>query len=158
MVRITLAMPSMVVVAPSRRARRALLRDALLRLVLAVVVVAGALQAHARYFYCEGLGLSATDPCGAARTPREACPLPIVNRQVVDCCGVLTMPAVPEGTSPREPAVWPPSQADVVPFVEFASASSTGPSDGGRGRSGEARRKPPPTPRELRAQLMVFLT
>jgi hypothetical protein len=137
-------------------------------LMVAVIVVCGFVHAKARYFYCEALGLSATDPCvqasahrhssrATAGAPSESCPGGALDRAPSDCCQILSMPSVPEGARSVEPTVPAAGVGALLPAVELTSAGSWSGSshaalDRGRWRG------PPRSAGERRAQLMVFLT
>jgi hypothetical protein len=140
----------------NRRRLRALVFGAA-RLVLALAVVFGTVQAGARYFYCEGVGLSASDPCAGRAQGDGRCPFNSVDRQSIDCCTVIAMPAMPDGARAHEHAVHPAGVAAVMPAGQYTHGQL------GLGQTSFARReerwrKPPRPAGELRAQLMVFLT
>ncbi|HEX3772586.1 MAG TPA: hypothetical protein VHV30_17025 [Polyangiaceae bacterium] len=127
---------------------------------VAISVLFGVAQAGARYFYCESLGLSATDPCAASapsETRQPPCPLASFGRAPFDCCQVITMRSMPEGARAIEPSVPSAGVVAVLPPVvgPIEPASGRGPSVA---RAGERWRGPPRASRERRAQLMVFLT
>jgi hypothetical protein len=126
-------------------------------LLVAVAVLFGVAHAGARYFYCEGLGLSTTDPCAQVAGHRAACPLASLERPPFECCRVITMPSIPDGARSVEPTV---PAAGLVAIVPPAPAVVE--SRGGLGvrvaREGERWRAPPKAARERRAQLNVFLT
>jgi hypothetical protein len=126
-------------------------------LLVAIAVLFGIAQAGARYFYCEGLGLSATDPCVQGATHRSPCPLASFEREPFDCCQVLTMPSMPEGARSGAPVVPSAAVLAILPALPVADASSWNGSvlvalEGERGRA------PPSSSSQRRAQLMVFLT
>jgi hypothetical protein len=140
----------------NRRRLRALVFGAA-RLVLALAVFFGAVQAGARYFYCEGVGLSASDPCAGRAHGDGRCPFNSVDRQSIDCCTVIAMPAMPDGARACEHAVHPAGVSALMPVGQYTSGQL------GLGETTltqRARRwqKPPRPAAELRAQLMVFLT
>jgi hypothetical protein len=126
-------------------------------LLVAAAVLFGVVHAGARYFYCEGLGLSTTDPCAQVAEQRAPCPLASFERAPFDCCQVLTMPSMPDGARSVAPTV--PS-AGVIAILPPAPAVAE--SQGGRSiraaREGERWRAPPKSARERRAQLNIFLT
>jgi hypothetical protein len=150
-----------IVMAPLGTRRRRKLPNALVRgalfLLLAVAVVCGTVQAGARYFYCEALGLSLSDPCAQGVEHRDQCPLASLDRPDVDCCSLLRIRSMPEGARASEPTVPPAGVIAVLPAIEGASGRS---SRGGiRAVRATARwRKPPRSSGERRAELMVFLT
>jgi hypothetical protein len=127
------------------------------RLILAVAVLCGTFQAGARYFYCEALGLSSSDPCSQSAEHRERCPFDAIDLQTIDCCSVITMPSMPDGIRGSGPSVAPAGVVAVLPAVKDANASwwSERPRES---RTRDAHRKPPRSPGERRAELMVFLT
>jgi hypothetical protein len=140
----------------NRRLSRALVFGAA-RLVLALAVLFGTVQAGARYFYCEGVGLSASDSCAGRAQGDGRCPFNSVDRQSIDCCTVIAIPAMPDGARAHEHAVHPAGVAAVMPVGQYTSGQL------GLGETSFAQRarrwqKPPRPAAELRAQLMVFLT
>jgi hypothetical protein len=144
----------------ARRCRRVLPRAAVARascLLVAIAVLFGVAQAGARYFYCEGLGLTATDPCVQRATQPSPCPLASFEREPFDCCQVLTMPSMPEGARSAVPVVPSAAVLATLPAVPVADASSWNESVF-VAREGERGRAPPSSSSERRAQLMVFLT
>ncbi len=74
-------------------------------LLVAIAVLLGIAQAGARYFYCEELGLSASDPCAQGATRLSPCPLASFGQDSFDCCQVLTMRSMPEGARSIVPVV-----------------------------------------------------
>lgn len=142
------------------RHSRILPRAALARascLLVAIAVLLGIAQAGTRYFYCEGLGLSATDPCAQGATRHSPCPLASFDRASFDCCQVLTMRSMPEGARSIVPAVPSAGLLAILSPLHRADASSWN----GTivvAREGERGRAPPWSSTERRAQLMVFLT
>lgn len=143
-----------------RFARRRLPRAILVRAWCALVAMAvlfGIGQARTRYFYCEALGFSTTDPC-VQRAHRDLpCPLASLDRTPFDCCKVITMPSMPEGARSVEPTVPAPGVTAVLPAVE-APLETLRDGRGHVAREGERWRGPPRASGERRAQLMVFLT
>lgn len=100
---------------PARR-----LACAVARLLVALVVVAGIAQSGSRYFYCEALGLSATDPCReSARSHVETCPTQAFRAGRADCCEIVTLPSVPSGAESDGPTVPSAGIAAVVPAKSF---------------------------------------
>jgi hypothetical protein len=145
---------------PLARRRRIPLRGALAKascLLVAMAVLLGVVHAGARYFYCEGLGLSATDPCLQTATHPSPCPSGTFDRQALDCCRVITMPSMPEGARSVVPVVPSAGFMAVLPAVQTAGASQW---NGSVlfAREGERGRAPPASSGERRARLMVFLT
>jgi hypothetical protein len=124
-------------------------------LVVAVAVLFGVAHAGSRYFYCESLGLSMTDPC-AHEARQAACPLPSIDRAPFDCCQVITMPSMPEGARAVEPTIPSASVVAILPPVSGAVEASR--ASARVAWEGERWRGPPRASRERRAQLMVFLT
>jgi hypothetical protein len=125
--------------------------------LIAVAVLFGIGQAGTRYFYCEMLGLSATDPCAADAHRKPQCPVSSLERTRRDCCEVLTMPSMPEGARSVEPTV--PSACVTAVLPALAGFLASLPEGSVRiAWEGERWRGPPRASRERRAQLMVFLT
>jgi hypothetical protein len=127
------------------------------RLVLALAVICGAVQSGARYFYCEALGLSTSDPCAASARGGGGCPLESVGPQSIDCCAIITLPAVPEGARAREQTVAPAGVVALLPASEYVGPNSLLRVDGFAQTALRVERPPRPGG-ELRTQLMVFLT
>jgi hypothetical protein len=125
--------------------------------LVVVAVLFGIGQARTRYYYCEALGFSASDPCAHEGHGESRCPVPSLDRSRFDCCEVITMPSVPEGARSVEPIV--PS-AGVSPLLPALEALLQPLRDGGIRFVWDAERwrSPPRAPGERRAQLMVFLT
>ncbi len=151
---------------PHARRGRTFSRRTLARAWCALVVLSllfGILQARTRYFYCEALGLSATDPCSrASQATRQEppCPLASLDRARFDCCKVVTMSAMPsirERGRSIELGVPPAGVVALLPPARVADAGA--PVHEARfAWEGERWRGPPRASRERRAQLMVFLT
>jgi hypothetical protein len=80
-----------------------------------------------------------------------------VDRQSIDCCTVIAMPAMPDGARAHEHAVHPAGVAAVMPAGQYANGQ-LGLGQTSFARRAEPWRKPPRPAGELRAQLMVFLT
>jgi hypothetical protein len=140
----------------NRRLLRALVFGAA-RVLLALAVLFGTVQAGARYFYCEGVGLCASDPCAERAHRNDRCPFNSVDRQSIDCCTIIAMPAMPDGARAHEPAVHPAGVVAVMPAGQYTNGQlDLG--DTSFARRAERWRKPPRPAGELRAQLMVFLT
>jgi hypothetical protein len=139
-----------------RKSPGALVRPVLF-LLLAVATVCGTVQAGARYFYCEALGLSLSDPCAQGAAHREECPLASLDRQDSDCCHVLRIPSMPDGARASEPSVPPAGVIALLPAIDDAAGRLSRESL----RAVRARgrwRKPPRRTGERCAELMVFLT
>jgi hypothetical protein len=126
-------------------------------LLVAIAVLFGVVHAGARYFYCEGLGLSTTDPCAQVAEQRAPCPLASFESAPFDCCQVITMPSMPEGARSVEPTV---PAAGVVAVLPAASAvvESRDRLSVRVAREGDRWRAPPKSAGERRAQLKIFLT
>jgi hypothetical protein len=158
-------MPSFGATLRSRRLTRALLRR-IVGFVLAFAVIGGLGQAGVRYFYCEALGLSMSDPCAAGRAELrdgvgargDSCPLTTVDRPSSDCCTVITVPAMPDGARLHEHTIQPASVVALVPARTYAGDEGTALVPRGFEQTAVRWRAPPRPPGELRAQLMVFLT
>jgi hypothetical protein len=127
------------------------------RLLLAFAVICGATQSGAHYFYCEALGLSASDPCAAGARAAEPCPFKSLQAQSIDCCSIITLPSMPDGARAQEPTVVP---AGVIALLPARDSSGPDTSLGAERFSLRAFRweRPPRPGGERRAQLMVFLT
>jgi hypothetical protein len=126
-------------------------------LLVGVMVLLAMVHANTRYFYCEALGLSETDPCTPA-AHRHACPAGALDQGgPEDCCQVIKMPSVPEGARSVEPHVPAAGVGAVVPATELLSSVASW--NGGPRVSAERGRwrRPPRSASERRAQLMVFL-
>ncbi len=133
---------------------------ALAALLLSFAVLSGAARARNRYFYCEAMGLMETDPCAAAAQSdgtRDGAPWTEAREGHTDCCEVVTLSAMPAGTSIVAQSVPPPGLVALLPAAIFGSGSLSAPSTR-PDRSFQRWRVPPRYPGELRAQLMVFLT
>ena len=145
---------------PGWRKRRRLpqaLVVGVVHLLFALAVVCGTVQAGARYFYCEALGLSASDPCSARAQAGGTCPLPSIDRQSIDCCLVITLPSMPCGASVDEPDILPAALTAILPAREYARPLAL-PIATGFTRGVQRWERPPRPGGDLRTQLMVFLT
>jgi hypothetical protein len=127
------------------------------RLLLALAVICGAVQSGARYFYCDALGLSSSDPCAASAQSGGGCPLESVGPQSIDCCAIITLPAVPEGARAREQTVAPAGVVALLRATEYMGPNSLLRVEG-FARTALRIERPPRPGGELRTQLMVFLT
>jgi hypothetical protein len=136
--------------------KRAPLLSALVRLLVAVAVFVGPLQSGAHYFYCESLGLLASDPCASRGHHAEACPLPSIERIRIDCCERITLPTTPNGARADAPCVPPAPVVAILAAIDYRGTSAN--MDAGRRFQAERLRRPPRPPDQRRAELMVFLT
>lgn len=132
---------------------------ALAGILLSFAILSGFAHANGRYFYCEAMGLMASDPCAAAATrgERAETPLTEVRQGNSDCCEIVTLPSLPQGTMTASSAVPPPALLAVVPAAPLLNLRF----DGARARSDGAHHQWRPVHRsaaQARAQLMVFLT
>jgi hypothetical protein len=126
-------------------------------LVLALAVLCGSLQAGTRYFYCEAMGLSTSDPCaGPARSDRD-CPFEAIDRALVDCCMIITLPSMPQAASTDEPSVPPAGVLAILPAREYARSPVRSLATG-FARWVQRWERPPRPGGDLRLQSMVFLT
>jgi hypothetical protein len=126
-------------------------------LLLALAVVCGTLHAGARYFYCEALGLSTSDPCAAQAHSGNPCPLQSIERQSIDCCSVLTLPSMPEGANAARDNVPPAGLVAVLPVHDYVRSIAGSVADG-FARGVQRWERPPRPGGDLRTRLMVFLT
>jgi hypothetical protein len=127
-------------------------------IVLALAVICGSLQAGARYFYCEALGLSTSDPCGSA--PAQAgyeCQLQAMERPSVDCCSIIRLPSMPQAASTDKHSV-PPAGLVAILGVEEYARSPLGTPFAGFARGVQRWERPPRPGGDPRLQSMVFLT
>ena len=129
---------------------------ALGHLVLAFAVLTGIGHSGARYFYCDALGLMASDPCVQASQTRQG-RTETLSAPLADCCEVVTLPGLPEGARAQNPTVPPPARIAVLP-VESLALLGTIHELQSLNLLLERWRPPPRGPSEARAQLMVFLT
>ncbi len=129
---------------------------ALARLLFAVVLVTGITHVHSQYYYCEALGLSATDPCASAGCGE---PEPGDAREwrspKADCCEVIHLPNVPKCAQPRAPSVAPAAFVAVVPEPFARLNAGVKPNLRATSKRG---REPPRSLQQSRAKSMVFLT
>src|SRR5579859_6652576 len=131
---------------------------ALASLLTAFALVCGFAHANGRYFYCEAMGLMATDPCASAasRDVRDASPESEARRGHTDCCEIMRLPSLPQGTASASPAVPPPGLVAVVPAAVLSDVAPVAL----RPRAALALsrwRAPPRSAARERAQQMVFL-
>jgi hypothetical protein len=146
---------------PTRRIRRRLPRAIVLgavHIVLALAVICGSLQAGARYFYCEALGLSTSDPCCSAPAHSgHDCPVQAIERASVDCCSILTLPSMPRAASADKHGV-PPAGLTAILAVEEYARAPVRPAFAGFARGVQRWEGPPRPGGDPRLQTMVFLT
>jgi hypothetical protein len=141
-----------------KRGKSRKLALALSELLLAFAVLAGVTHSGARYFYCEAIGLSASDPCAeASGTAGDADPCGTLREQPGDCCEVVTLPTLPDGARVATSAVPPAPSVATLPALWLADGPAAGVRPSHRDLF-ERWRVPPRSPSEARAQLMVFLT
>jgi len=146
------------------KAAKLLLRRAavaLAGLALSFMMLSGLARANGRYFYCEAMGLMATDPCAPAAQETRPVSGSMAAREAreshADCCEVVTLPSLPDATNVSSPAVSPPALVAVLPAEPAPDAQLRVPrawSD----RAFEHGRAPRRSAAQARAQLMVFLT
>jgi len=129
---------------------------ALTCVLLAFAVLGGLAHAGGRYFYCDGMGLTQSDPCSVghddkASSERSACLLRS------DCCESWTLPSMPAGTMAGHRTVAAPPLVAILapPHLLFLQSVT---SRGVALRSSEHWLRPPRLAAERRARLMVFLT
>ena len=128
------------------------------RLLLVFIVIAGIAHSGARYFYCEALGLSASDPClQGSRGDVETCPTEALHERQDDCCETITLPSVPNGARVESPSVSPAGVVGIVPPGQFVS-DTLDKQLTCRMLAFARWRTPARSQQKLRAQLMVFLT
>jgi hypothetical protein len=131
---------------------------ALARVFVAAVVVCGLLQSGARFFYCEGHGLSLTDPCvQPSAHPRADCQTTSLEQRPIDCCEVIQLPSLPRATQLADAAVEPSPWVAVLP-VDRPSPLMDGPDETPSRRTLQRWRAPPRTSDRVHAHVMVFLT
>lgn len=125
--------------------------------VLALALLTGLAHANGRYFFCEAMGLLQGDPCvAAAAIDADGDDSPSVRATHDDCCEVLTLPPMPAGEELSPPVV---RSSPVVAAACAVPTQVLHPSSALSTHSlHESWRAPPISARQLRAQLMVFLT
>ena len=129
---------------------------AVAHLVLAVAVVLGIVHSGSRYFYCEALGLSASDPCAAATSEgRGKSPSETLSERAPDCCEIVTLAAMPRAAQAAQTSVAPAPCVAIAALPIDESAGAAPPS--GVDRALARWRPPPRSSGDVRAQLMVFL-
>lgn len=132
----------------------------LLSIALSLAIVCGFAHANGRYFYCEAMGLMATDPCATPAHGRERSGNPPAEAGPgdADCCQIVTLPSLPEGTAAPSSAVPP---APLVGVFAPALADRRLRAPGTLPALAHAPWRSPPrsaAQARARAQLMVFLT
>jgi hypothetical protein len=130
---------------------------AVAHLVLAFAVLFGIVQSGGQYFYCDALGLLASDPCAeTARDGHGRCPLGTLSEHHADCCELVTLAAMPQAARADGPRVEPAALVAIIPapWPEGGSHSAT---SSRPDRAFERWRPPPRASNDVRAQLMVFL-
>lgn len=147
-------------VAVSRRAFEGMPRRialALIGILLSFAIVSGFARANGRYFYCEAMGLMATDPCANAAQRGEQRDSTEARSAKSDCCEVITLPSLPTGATTTSLAVPPPALVALVPatpLLDLRLGDSRAHLDRGRERWRSTAR----SAAQARARLMVFLT
>ncbi len=147
----------MYVVPKSPTAKRSPMRraaSATVHLVLACAVVLGIVHSGGRYYYCAAMGLLPVDPCGEASSEARSHG-PSLGAKLVDCCQVLTLPAMPQAAQGASPRVTP-ARVAIVPTLWLAARAIAQPSLKQESAL-EWWRPPRPASNDRRAQLMVFL-
>jgi hypothetical protein len=125
--------------------------------LVAIAVLFGVAHAGTRYFYCEALGLSVSDPCVHCVHRETPCPIDSLERTPFDCCEVITLPAMPDGARTVQSTVPAASVTALLPAVD-ESIRSPGVERRLVLLGRERWRAPPRGSGDLHAQLMVFLT
>lgn len=129
--------------------RRAI-RACFVTLVLAAMVLS-LVRTQERFYYCEAMGLLASDPCrGAANEKDESSPN--VQREHHDCCAVVTLRALPRGAVHCDVSVAPAGAVHAPYFVTSTRADSI------RITRSLRSSRAPPFATERIAALMVFHT
>ncbi|HSY21302.1 MAG TPA: hypothetical protein VK841_04270, partial [Polyangiaceae bacterium] len=143
----------------NRASRKGLrpLAGAVARLFVAAALVLASLHAGAHYFYCEAIGLSATDPCAQASHEGPGCPLEASRVEPIDCCQRITNPALPDGARAEPPTVPPAPLVSLLPAIPNATSVLRRDPNASL-RFSERWRGPPRWGDDRRTQLMVFLT
>jgi hypothetical protein len=145
------------VVPKSPTAKRSHMRraaSATVHLVMACAVVLGIVHSGGRYYYCAAMGLLPVDPCGEASSEARI-DGPSLGAKHVDCCQVLTLPAMPRAAQGASPRV-APARVAIVPTLSFAAHAVAQPWSK-QERARERWRPPRLASNDRRAQLMVFL-
>jgi hypothetical protein len=125
-------------------------------ILLSVAVLSGALRAGGRYFYCDAMGITLTDPCTAPARDEVATAADELRERHIDCCKTGTLASMPNAAASERCSVSPaPLLAVIAPqVVEPLRVVAVASQRASRDRW----RAPPRPPGELRAQRMVFLT
>ena len=126
--------------------------------LLVLALVSSVSLAGTRFYYCEAMGLTRSDPCqGSAETSGARDPAGVVREGHTDCCSVVILPSAPVGARTAAPSVAPPALAAILAPETLVERPCAG--DARTLVRGFERWRPPPKPAsEVRAQLMVFLT
>jgi hypothetical protein len=131
---------------------------ALFALTLAFSLVSSLSLAGASYYYCDAMGLTASDPCQGADRSSQGCePTGSLRKAKADCCEKITLRSMPPGAASADLVVPPaPLLAILAPaeLVSAAVAALPRASLPGLERWGPA----PPLASEMCAQRMVFLS
>ena len=131
---------------------------ALAGLLLSLALVSSLSLAGTRFYYCEAMGLTRSDPCEGLRESKGARDAAgAVRESHADCCEIVTLPSAPAGARAADGGVPPPPLVAILAPAAFVGGHCARES---RARlPGFERWRPPPRPAsEVRAQLMVFLT
>src|ERR1019366_1243472 len=125
--------------------------------VLAFAVLCAIVHSGSRYFYCEALGLSSSDPCAeAAKDARSKSPFGVLGEQPADCCEIVTLGAMPQVVQATGPSVAPAALVAIIPALQLADRIDSAPPSR-VARAFERWHPPPRASNDVRAQLMVFL-
>jgi hypothetical protein len=132
-----------------RRTRAARLAFGVLCAALATALASGLALQGKRYFFCDAMGVTSSDPCSARIAAERD-----VAVHPTDCCVVERVPAVP--TSVLATATSVPA-ASVVAVV--APSIAVLPERPSAAQSEQRATGPPrPPPERVHARVMVFLT
>jgi hypothetical protein len=127
-------------------------------LVLAFSLVSSLFLAGARYYYCDAMGLMASDPCRGDHPPSKRCEgAGALSEAKPDCCDEITLPSMPAGATAAGEPVAPAPLSGVLGPAEYACAAGADIVRASRHRS-ERWGPPPPLASERCAQRMVFLS
>ena len=129
---------------------------ALFSILLSVTVLTGALRAGGRYFYCDAMGITLTDPCTAPTRDEVGTAPDELREGHADCCKTGTLASMPSGATSEKRSVSPAPLLAVIALqvVEALRVVAAASPRASRDRW----RAPPRPPGELRALRMVFLT
>src|SRR5260370_5498140 len=76
---------------------------ALAGLLLALALVSSLSLAGTRFYYCEAMGLTRSDPCEGFRESNGARDAAAAVREShADCCEIVTLPSAPAGSRPAD--------------------------------------------------------